>query len=512
MTITTFIRVNEYEQVVVDDQSRLKTIDDFMLNSEVPLDLDDLMMVLAEAYKVPIALIGVVGEFEETFKARYGTTLSKVSREHAFCSHVVDERKQVVVCNAHEDPRFMHNPLVTGEPHICFYAGTPIEINEQVIGAVCLIDTVPREIDSKHLEVLNRIGVLVSQHISLSREHEALKREHGLIEKSPIVLATWRYDTSLRLVYISKNSERVLGVSSQDLLTGSVALSEVLTQAAESDFTFAMQAHMEGVETHTCRLQIVTPTRTIWVSMISTANFRDDGMLYSVQAFLFDTSDQKYVEDKLNKTNQRMRLLLEASELGTWDWNLAADVNQVNKRWCDIVGLEYEFYDSGSRFFRQLIHPADYVKVEKQLNMHLVGKSKVFNTTFRMKHADGSWVWVESYGKTVETDAQGKPVRVAGIHRDITQRMERELHEKKKTQLLQFINKTRASYLQNNDLTMACQSVLAELIDISDSQFAFVGQMKDDGNKSRLFIHAISEIVWDNSSFSQYAEYKKRNL
>ena len=61
----------------MDDQSRLKTIDDFMLNSEVPLDLDDLMMVLAEAYKVPIALIGVVGEFEETFKAHYGTTLSK---------------------------------------------------------------------------------------------------------------------------------------------------------------------------------------------------------------------------------------------------------------------------------------------------------------------------------------------------------------------------------------------------------------------------------------------------
>ena len=106
----------------------------------------------------------------------------------------------MVVSNAQEDPRFMHNPLVR------FYAGTPIEINDQVIGAVCLIDTVPREIDAKHLEVLERIGALVSQHISLSREHEALKREHGLIEKSPIVLATWRYDTSLRLAYISKNS------------------------------------------------------------------------------------------------------------------------------------------------------------------------------------------------------------------------------------------------------------------------------------------------------------------
>ncbi|WP_179985049.1 diguanylate cyclase [Alteromonas macleodii] len=496
----------------MDDQNRLKTIDDFLLSNEVPLDLDDLMMVLAGAYKVPIALIGIVGEFEETFKARYGTTLSKVSREHAFCSHVVEERKQVVVNNAHEDPRFKDNPLVTGEPHICFYAGTPIEINDEIIGAVCLIDTVPREIDAQYLEVLNRIGALVSQHISLSKEHEALKREHGLIEKSPIVLATWRNTTSLRLVHISQNSERVLGISAQDLLCGAVELGDVLTQDAESDFTFAMQAHMEGVETHSCRLQIATPTRTIWVSMISTASFREDGMLYSVQAFLFDTSDQKYVEDKLHKTNQRMRLLLEASELGTWDWNLAADVNQVNKRWCDIVGLEYEYYDTSSRFFRQLIHPADYVKVEKQLNEHIIGESKVFNTTFRMKHTNGTWVWVETYGKTVEFNAAGKAIRVAGIHRDITQRMESELHEKKKTQLLQFINKTRASYLQNNDLTMACQTVLPELIDISDSQFAFIGQMKGEGDASKLFIHAISEIVWDSSSFSQYNEYKKRNL
>ena len=85
------------------------------------------------------------------------------------------------------------------------------------------------------------------------------------------------------------------------------------------------------------------PTRTIWVSMISTASFNDDGSLVSVQAFLFDTSDQKYVEDKLNETNQRMRLLLEASELGTWDWNLKANVNQVNKRWCEIIGIDYEY-------------------------------------------------------------------------------------------------------------------------------------------------------------------------
>ena len=64
----------------MDDQTRLKTIDDFMLDTELPLDLDDLMVILAEAYRVPIALIGIVGQYEETFKARYGTDLSRINR------------------------------------------------------------------------------------------------------------------------------------------------------------------------------------------------------------------------------------------------------------------------------------------------------------------------------------------------------------------------------------------------------------------------------------------------
>lgn len=496
----------------MNEKTRLKVIDEFTLNHDLPLDLDDLMMILAEAYRMPIALIGIAGEYEERYKASYGLDTATVNLEDTLCSTVVNTGEQLIVNDARQDPRFQNSPIVTGSPRICFYFGTPISVEGETVGALCLIDTTPREIDEKHAKALARIATLISQHIALSHEHEVLKREHGLIEKSPIVLATWRFETSLNLIHISQNCEHVLGVSSHDLLSGAVQLNDIMSNTSENDFTFTMQAHMEGVETHTCRLQVISPTRTIWVSMISTASFREDGSLLSVQAFLFDTSDQKFVEDKLNKTNSRMRLLLEASELGTWDWNLQADVNQVNKRWCEIVGLEYEYYDTSARFFKQLIHPADFINVDKKLNEHLCGESKVFNTQFRMQHSDGRWVWVETYGKIVETDDVGKPVRVAGIHRDITQRMENEIHERKKTQLLQFINKTRASYLKSNDLTAACQSVLSELIELSDSQIAFIGQMRDVDSQPRLFIHAISEIVWDSESFTQYNEYKKRNL
>ena len=488
------------------------TIDASMLNSELPLDLDDLMTLLAEAYDVPIALIGIVGKQDEVIKASHGTDIEYIPRENAFCSHVVESGESLLIPDVKKDERFRNTPNVLGDNDIVFYAGTPIHIDEQSVGAVCLIDSQPRNIGEKHLTLLKRIGLLVSKHIGLSREHEMLKREHGLIEKSPIVLATWNFDTSLKLAYISKNAHTVIGADAADLLDGKIEFTDLMCDESDADFTFAMQAHMEGVETHVCRLKMSVPTRTIWVSMISTASFNDNGSLFSVQAFLFDTSDQKYVEDKLNETNQRMRLLLEASELGTWDWNLKADVNQVNRRWCEIVGIDYEYYDTSYRYSRQLIHPADLVQFEQHLDEHLRGKTSVFNTTFRMKHANGNWVWVESYGKIVENDAMGKPLRVAGIHRDITGRMESEIHERKKTQLLQFINKTRASYLESNDLTLACQTVLPELIELSDSQFAFIAQMQDKDSEPKLFIHAISDIVWDSSSFTQYAEYKKRNL
>ena len=479
---------------------------------ETGLELDNLMSVLAKAFNVPSAFFGIVGAHREIVHASYGTSLDVIDRNIAFCSHVVDSGSTLVVNDAQADKRFADNPMVLGEPHIRFYAGAPVDVEGDKKGVVCLIDSKPRNIEKKKLILLNNIADLIGKHLALKKEHELLKSEHGLIEHSPLVLMSWQFDSSLKLMHVSNNVSRILGVEAQDLLSGHVQIIDVLDSASEEDFTFAMQAHIERVQTHTCRLRINAPTRTIWVSMISTANFDEDGTLATVQAFLFDTSDQKYIEDKLHDTNQRMRLLLEASELGTWDWNIKADVNQVNKRWCEIVGVDYEDYDTSARFFRQRIHPADMASVEKKLNEHLLGKTPSYNATFRMRHENGTWVWVESYGKTVESDYKNEAIRIAGIHRDITDKMLKELKEKKKTQLLQFINKTREAYLNTNDLTQACQTVLAELLDLADSQFAFIGQMIDTDSEPKLFIHAISDIVWDSTSLTQYREYKNRNL
>lgn len=412
-------------------KERLENKDPSFGLMDTGLELDNLMSILAKAFNVPSAFFGIVGVHSEIVHASYGTSLDVIDRNIAFCSHVVDSGSRLVVNDTHADKRFADNPMVVGEPHIRFYAGAPVEVEGVKSGVVCLLDSKPRNIEKKKLILLNNIADLIGKHLALKKEHELLKSEHGLIEHSPLVLMSWQFGSSLKLMHVSNNVSRILGVEAQDLLSGNVQIIDVLDSESENDFTFAMQAHIERVQTHTCRLRINAPTRTIWVSMISTASFHEDGTLASVQAFMFDTSDQKYIEDKLNDTNQRMRLLLEASELGTWDWNIKADVNQVNKRWCEIVGVDYEDYDTSARFFRQRIHPADMTSVEKKLNEHLLGKTPSYNATFRMRHENGTWVWVESYGKTVESDYKNEAIRIAGIHRDITDKMLKELKERK---------------------------------------------------------------------------------
>jgi GAF domain-containing protein len=83
------------------------------------------------------------------FKARVGLEVSETHRDVAFCSYVLLESAPdvLIVHDATQDPRFSSNPLVLGFPHIRFYAGAPLRINNIKIGTLCVIDQVSRGAD-----------------------------------------------------------------------------------------------------------------------------------------------------------------------------------------------------------------------------------------------------------------------------------------------------------------------------------------------------------------------------
>jgi hypothetical protein len=121
---------------------------------------DDITTLAAHICKVPIVMISLVDEVRQWFKSSVGVKLKETAREVAFCSHAILQSGPFIVKDALKDSRFVDNALVTGKPHIRFYAGIPL-INSVglALGTLCVVDRKPRKLSAlqqKALEALSR--------------------------------------------------------------------------------------------------------------------------------------------------------------------------------------------------------------------------------------------------------------------------------------------------------------------------------------------------------------------
>ncbi|MEQ6889088.1 GAF domain-containing protein [Halomonas sp. CS7] len=141
-----------------------------VLDSAPDAGFDQLVELAQELFEVPIALVSLVAEDRQWFKACVGLEVRETSREVSFCGHAVADQQPLVVPDACEDVRFQDNPLVTGEPGIRFYAGHPLfPDGEHAVGTLCLIDTRPRKFSARERRLLGR---LASQVEALLRKHQ----------------------------------------------------------------------------------------------------------------------------------------------------------------------------------------------------------------------------------------------------------------------------------------------------------------------------------------------------
>jgi hypothetical protein len=130
---------------------RIKVLRQYaVLDTEPEQEFDDLAAMAAHICGTPIALISLVDADRQWFKSKIGLSVNQTPRSQSICAHALDRPDDVfIVPDASHDNRFSQNPLVTGEPGIRFYAGAPlITPDDVVLGTICVIDRVPRELTS----------------------------------------------------------------------------------------------------------------------------------------------------------------------------------------------------------------------------------------------------------------------------------------------------------------------------------------------------------------------------
>jgi diguanylate cyclase (GGDEF)-like protein/PAS domain S-box-containing protein len=128
---------------------------------------DRITRLAAQFFDAPMCLVSLVDEGRQWFKSRYGLAARQTPRSDAFCAHAVVLRDLLVVDDARLDPRFVANPLVTGAPHIRFYAGQPVfSPDGHALGTLCIIDTRPRQLGAAQIAALRDFAHLVEEEFS----------------------------------------------------------------------------------------------------------------------------------------------------------------------------------------------------------------------------------------------------------------------------------------------------------------------------------------------------------
>jgi GAF domain-containing protein len=159
-----------------DEEARLKALRELeLLDTEPEEEFDELVRRAAEATGAPIAVITLVDEARQWFKARVNLELESTDRDLSFCAHaILAPGELTIVPDTLQDARFADNLLVAEDPNIRFYAGAPIFTPDgQPVGTLCVIDDTPRGLSDEQAQALRDLAAEVSRQIERRRLERA---------------------------------------------------------------------------------------------------------------------------------------------------------------------------------------------------------------------------------------------------------------------------------------------------------------------------------------------------
>jgi PAS domain S-box-containing protein len=161
--------------------------------------------------------------------------------------------------------------------------------------------------------------------------------------------------------------------------------------------------------------------RKIWLQT-SKIPLRDEkGNIYGVLGTYEDITERKDAVEELQQERTRLAGIIEGTNVGTWEWNVQTGETIFNERWAEIIGYSLEEIAPVSiQTWMKFAHPDDLKSSNELLQSHFNGDLPYYQFEGRMKHKDGSWVWVMDRGKVIQWTQDGKPLMMMGTHQDIT--------------------------------------------------------------------------------------------
>lgn len=292
----------------------------------------------------------------------------------------------------------------------------------------------------------------VSEQREAARElRRALQQLAFHMENTPLAIVEW--DAEVRVVRWSPRAEELFGWKSEEVL-GKAWSEWFIHPEDQAKVAGAVRRLVDRVEErNSCTNRNLTKDgRVLHCQWYNSVLFDEDGELVSVLSLGQDITDRVHAEERLRDSEERLRLALDASTDGIWEWTVATGEVVWSDRVYEIFGLDRAATSPSIELVRSLVHPDDERAWDEAIEAHLE-RGAPFDNESRFRRGDGACVWLRTVGQAVR-DEGGAPVRLVGSVSDITPRREAaEALERAKEELEQRVRERTRELVDAHEAT-----------------------------------------------------------
>jgi diguanylate cyclase (GGDEF)-like protein/PAS domain S-box-containing protein len=263
---------------------------------------------------------------------------------------------------------------------------------------------------------------IVVEHDQAHRESqtERLYFEH-LFETAPEAVVV--LDTQDRVVRCNREFTHMFGYQPEEIV-GQRVNDLIVPQALHQEGLALTESVLCGKRVSVESVRIRKDGTPVDVSILGTPVDDETGRV-AVYAIYRDITQRRRAQEALRQSEARYALVVQATNDGLWDWNLASDQVHYTPRWKAMLGLDAaDVGDSPADWFDR-VHPEDISRLKRDIELHLQGATQHLENEHRIRHRDRSYRWMLVRGMANKGDG-GRPNRIAGSLTDITDRRSAE--------------------------------------------------------------------------------------
>ncbi|MBN3869443.1 GAF domain-containing protein [Nostoc sp. JL33] len=463
-----------------------------ILDTEPEEAYDNLAELAAFICGTPISLVNFIDENRQWFKAKVGLNVSEMPRSIGLSYLCQERRNFVVVPDTLADEKLANNPVVTGYPYVRFYAGVPlITPKGDMLGTLCVIDQVPRELSQKQVEAFVALSRLVIDQLELRRHvaevsqvseklmaHEQAARSQS--EAARIRIANllesitdgfFALDKKWQFTYINGQAERLLQKNQNELLAKNIW--EVFPEIIST--TFHHEYHRAILEQVSVEFEEFFPSLNCWFQVH--AYPAKDGL----SVYFQDITQRRKTAEALRESKERWQLVLHANNDGIWDWNLKTNEVFFSTRWKEMLGYkDHEVSNSWDEWAKR-IHPDERDSVLQAFQDHFAKKTPFYVCEYRVQCQDGSYKWILDRGEAL-WDALGDIVRMVGSYSDITHRKRVEEELKRQNLRSQLFSEITLKIRESLQIDEILQTTVTEVQKLLQVDRVLIFQLEADGS------------------------------